>query len=131
MTWKEDKHRLIGVLTKNEYREINDNLLVSEVSNAYNHRSYKLTPSADFSAPGTNSSVFLNRVVTLSINYMADTVEDYDSYYEEFISVVTQILKENKGYYIIKQPKYEQPEQTDNKYILATVVIGLGITKIC
>ena len=128
MTWKESKNQLVGVLSTNGYREISDNLLVSEVSNAYNHRSYKLTPNAEFSSPGTNSAVFLNSIVTLAVNYMIDDTNDYDTYYEEFLSVVSQILKSNKGYSIIKQPKFEQ---SDNRYTLATVAIGLGITKIC
>ncbi len=131
MNWKTNKLKISSVLDDNGYAEISDFIDNTKISIANSQRTYSIMPLSEFGNSNTASRVMLNNVATVTCNYMADTIDEFDTLYEEFIDLMATILQDNKAFSVVIQPKINKPVTKNNRVVTMDISINMGSTLIC
>lgn len=131
MMWVENKNKLRLVFDSYQYAEITDFIDNNKIDMSKAHRTYSIMPSDIFNNANTTNRVLISSNAKIICNYVADTVKDFDILYEEFISLISTILTNNKIFSIVAQPIINKPISKNNRIFTITTTIHLGSTTIC
>jgi len=131
MMWVENKNKLRSVFNDYQYTEITDFIDNNKIDMSKAHRTYSIMPSDIFNNTNTTNRILISSDAKIICNYVADTINDFDALYEEFISLISTILTNNKIFSIVAQPIINKPISKNNRIFTITTTIHLGSTTIC